>query len=70
MPPCRELACPPLPWLLNVLDAPPTASSDEYAFKVEPFAPVLTVVQLQADGLQRFLEQVGALGAAGAGLPE
>ena len=45
-----------LPFLLNVLSSYPGDPQKEYAFQVEPFAPVLTVVRIP-----------GASGAAGAG---
>lgn len=42
--PCGD----PLPWLLNVLPAYPADPKAEYAFRTEPFAPVLTVVKVSA----------------------
>jgi hypothetical protein len=58
------MASPHLPWLLNVLPAPPANPSSEYCFQVEPFAPVLTVVPLQAEGTEQFLDKVGQWGCA------
>ncbi|GLC44124.1 hypothetical protein PLESTB_000926500 [Pleodorina starrii] len=45
-----------LPYLINVMDELPTDPRAEYAFNVEPFAPVLTVVRLPTHGPVEFLE--------------
>lgn len=37
----------PLPFLINELPAYPADPAAEYAFNVEPFAPVLTVVKVR-----------------------
>lgn len=37
-----------LPWLVNVLPAYPSDPESEYAFNVEPFAPVVTFVKVPA----------------------
>ncbi|KAG2484226.1 hypothetical protein HYH03_016961 [Edaphochlamys debaryana] len=65
-PGCEEVMAPakacsrplgePLPYLINVLDKVPEDMSQEYAFQVEPFAPVLTVVRLPTSGPEAFLD--------------
>lgn len=37
----------PLPFLINELPAYPADPAAEYAFNVEPFAPVLTIVKVR-----------------------
>ena len=44
--PAAEAAGEALPWLLNVLPAYPADPMREYAFRTEPFAPVVTFVKV------------------------
>ncbi|PNW74995.1 hypothetical protein CHLRE_12g501050v5 [Chlamydomonas reinhardtii] len=55
--PTRPLSGPPLPYLINVMDKLPAEPHKEYAFNVEPFAPVLTVVRLPTQGVEAFLAE-------------
>ncbi|GIL98197.1 hypothetical protein Vretimale_3620 [Volvox reticuliferus] len=52
----REGLGPNLPYLINIMDELPADPKAEYAFNVEPFAPVLTVVRLPTRGPEEFLE--------------
>ncbi|PSC71464.1 NAD-dependent aldehyde dehydrogenase [Micractinium conductrix] len=59
-----DAACgPPLPFLINELPSWPADPSSEYAFRVEPFAPVLTFVRVPAVAGTASVEQ-GFMSAA------
>jgi acyl-CoA reductase-like NAD-dependent aldehyde dehydrogenase len=50
----RGAACgEPLPYLVNELPTWPAEPSNEYAFRVEPFAPVVTFAKVPADAAAR-----------------
>lgn len=50
--PCGE----PLPWLVNEIPFP-SHPEDEYAFQVEPFAPVITFVKVPCNGAEQTIEE-------------
>jgi hypothetical protein len=59
--PCGE----PLPYLINELPAYPANPGEEYAFRVEPFAPCLTFVPVRGPPAGGGAGREGGWGRAG-----